>query len=121
MILSTDGSFRLTATELRENTGWELKPEGLCKGDVCVPVKGRAGVVIDDRIDLRAFAALIGQPLAIDDDAGVAVLGESAEARAAQRLSMHVDDFAMVDLDGNEFRWSSIGRKKKVLFAWASW
>ena len=121
MITSPDGSFRLSATELLENTGWELKPEGLCKGGVCVPVKGRADVVADDRVDLRAFANLIGQPLAVDDDAGVAVLGESAAARAAERLALHVDDFAMVDVVGNEFRWSSIGRKKKVLFAWASW
>jgi hypothetical protein len=121
MITATDGSFRLRATELLERTGWELKPEGLCKDDVCVPVKGRDDVIVGDRVDLRAFAALIGLPLAVDDDAGVAVLGESASARAAQRLSMHVDDFAMVDVDGNEFRWSSIGRKKKVLFAWASW
>ena len=121
MITSTDGSFRLTADELYAGTGWELKPAGLCKGDVCVPERGHDGVVVDDRVDVRAFADLIGQPLAVDDDAGVAVLGESAAARAAQRLSMRVDDFTMVDVDGNEFRWSSIGRKKKVLFAWASW
>ena len=121
MITSTDGTFRLTAAELYENTGWELKPEGLCKGDVCVPVRGHVDVVVDDRVDLRAFADLIGQPLAVDDPTGVAVLGESAAARAAQRLSMRVDDFELVDVDGNEFHWSSIGRKKKVFFAWASW
>jgi hypothetical protein len=34
---------------------------------------------------------------------------------------MHVDDFTLGDVDGNEFRWSSLGRKKKLMFAWASW
>ena len=39
----------LDPTTLREVTGWELKPEGLCRDDVCVPTRGRADVHVDGR------------------------------------------------------------------------
>jgi hypothetical protein len=121
MIISDDKTFRFTPAVLRDAMGWELKPEGFCRGDVCVPVRGNGVVGDDGLVDLRAFAALLRQPLALDEEVGVAVVGESSATRAAQRLAMKVDDFTLSDIDGNEFRWSSIGRKKKLLFAWASW
>jgi hypothetical protein len=121
MITSDDRTFRVSPAELRDETGWDLKPEGLCKGDVCVPVRGRDDLVVDGRVDVRVLAEVLRLPLAIDEDAGVAVLGESAVARAAQREALQVDDFTLTDVDGSSTRWSSFGRKKKLLVTWASW
>lgn len=120
-IVSPDGSFLLDPGDFAAQTGWELKPEGLCRGDVCIPVRDRDELVVAGRIDVRAFASITRRPLALDEETGVAVLGVAAEDRAAERAAMHVDDFELSTIDGQPFRWSSIGRKKKLLFAWASW
>ncbi|MGQ0823432.1 MAG: hypothetical protein ACT4OX_00120 [Actinomycetota bacterium] len=121
LIVSDDRSFRIRPDELRATTGWELKPEGLCREDICVPVRNRETLLVDGTVDLRAFSELSRRPLALDEETGVAVLGAAAADRAAERASMHVGDFTLTDADGNQFRWASLGRKKKLLFAWASW
>lgn len=118
--LAEADSVLVAPDDLPRVIGWELKPQGLCRGEVCVPLLGR-DVVVDGRIDLRLVADALRRPLAYDEDAGVGVLGASAAERTEQRAGMYVDDFALSDVDGQPFRWSSIGRKKKLLFAWASW
>ena len=77
--------------------------------------------MVDGRIDLKAAAEILRRPLALDESAGIAVLGASASDRRAERESMRVGDFTLDDIDGKPVQWSSIGRKKKLLFAWASW
>jgi hypothetical protein len=109
------------AGSLEQAIGWELKPEGLCRGDVCVPTRARPDVRVDDRVDLAVVADLMQRPFVVDADGGAAVFGESAAARAQQLTALHVDDFELDDAFGIAFRWSSLGRKKKVLVTWASW
>jgi hypothetical protein len=111
----------LEPATLREVTGWELKPEGLCRDDVCVPTRSRPDVRVDGRVDLRVVADLLDRPLAIDADTAVAAIGESAATRAAQLAEGRLDDIVLQDLDGRSFSWPEIGRKKKVLVTWASW
>ncbi len=106
--------------DLTHATGWELKPEGLCRGAVCVPVRNGT-VAVEGGVELRAAAAALGSPFAVDDEAQVAVLGTPATARSEQQTGMRVDDFTLADIEGDAFSWSSIGRKKKLFFAWASW
>jgi hypothetical protein len=36
---------RLGAVALAEGLGWELRPDGLCQGARCVPVRGHDGLV----------------------------------------------------------------------------
>ena len=115
------GTLLLTSTTLRDVCGWELKAEGLCRDDVCVPTRSRPDVEVDGLVDLGVVADVLGRPLVFDDDASVAALGESAATRAAQLADARVDDLALRDLDGGTFVWASIGGKKKVLVAWASW
>ena len=115
-----NGSVRLASAALARATGWDLKPEGLCRDDVCVPV--RDTLVVDDAIDLRGFAEALRRPLVVDDEVDLAVLGASTVDRAAEREGMRVPaDLALRDLDGNVHHWGELGRKKKLLFAWASW
>ena len=115
-----NGSVRLDAAALPRATGWDLKPEGLCRDDVCVPV--RDTLVVDDAIDLRTFAEALRRPLVVDDEVDLAVLGASTIDRAAEREGMRVPaDLPLRDLDGNVHHWGELGHKKKLLFAWASW
>ena len=116
---SVDGSA-IAAADLEPTTGWLLKTEGLCQGDVCVPVRDRAAVVRDDFIDLQGFAAALQRPIVIDEVAGVAAIGERREI-AQQLRDRQAPDFTLDDLNGVAHTMSAIGRKKKVLVVWASW
>lgn len=116
------GAIAVLPADVERITGWELKPEGLCRGDVCVPTRARADALhVDGRIALDTIAELLARPLAVDRDAQVAVLGASAATRHAQLADGRVDDLVLRDRDGAPFEWRAIGRKKKVLVAWASW
>lgn len=115
-------AVRVAPDDLRAAIGWELKPEGLCRDDVCVPVRDRAALLVDGMVDLRVVADTLRAPFVVDAEVDVAVLGTSAADRAAERAEMHVaPDLPLHDLDGNVHRWSELGRKKKVVTSWASW
>ncbi len=106
---------------LRETLGWELKPEGLCKGDVCVPVRDPAALQCEGGVDLSAFASALGRPLALDLDQRSAALGTSASERGAQLASLEAPDFTLPDLEGKLHSLSEHRGKKVLLIAYASW
>jgi hypothetical protein len=112
---------RIAPAALRDALGWELKPQGLCKDDVCVPVKGHAGLVTDDGVDLGSFAAVMRRPLAIDVDERIACLGASAADRAAQMASLNAPNFTLPDWQGKPHSLSDYRGKKVLLVAYASW
>ena len=104
----------LSREALRDATGWDLKDVGLCRGDVCVPVRLSAPVSLAD------VAAALRRPLATVqlDDRVVAVLGEPAGAVAvtgevAPPLTLH-------DVDGNPVDLTGSGKKTAVV-AWSTW
>ena len=101
--------------------GWELKDEGLCQGDVCVPVRDRAALRAGEGIDLAEFARLLGRPLAVDADERVAALADAPADRGAQLASLEAPDFTLPDLDGNLHSLSDHRGKKVLLIAYASW
>ena len=71
---------------------------------------------------MRAGRGHLRAPFVIDAEADMAVLGASAGDRAIEREGMRVaPDLELHDLDGNVSTWSELGRKKKVITAWASW
>ena len=109
---------------LTSELGWELKPEGLCKGEICVPVRERGALLPDagdGRVDLTAFALALGRPLAVDVDARVAALGVAASERASQLATLRAPDFELPDLSGKLHRLSDHRGKKVLLIAYASW
>ena len=112
---------RVSPEALRAALGWELKPEGLCKGAVCVPVGRRNDPVNETGIDLVAFASLLDRPLALDGAERVACLGASAADRSARLASLAAPDFTLPDLDGKLHSLSDHRGKKVLLVAYASW
>ena len=112
---------RLSPAVVRETLGWELKPQGWCKDDRCLPLAGHADVVSGDGIDLAGFAALLARPLALDVAARVAYLGTAAVDRAEQLASLQAPDFSLPDLNGQRHTLSDYRGKKVLLVAYASW
>jgi peroxiredoxin len=103
-------------------SGWELKPEGLCRGDTCVPIDLHAGLVdADARVDLARLATLGDQILVIDPGERVAVLGASASARASDLRSGVAPEFTLADLDGAPVSLADQRGRKTVVVAFASW
>ena len=114
-------AIRVSPSVVERALGWQLKPEGLCRGDTCVPVRDRAALVDADGIDLTALARLLDRPLATDADEGVAVLGASAADRSHRLASMEAPDFTLPDLQGRPHSLSDHRGRKALLIAWSSW
>ena len=104
-------------------TDWTLKPEGLCKGPVCVPVpSARASeFVADGSINVAAFWRHMGRPILHDTARQTWVLGESAADRTGQLQSLEAPDFTLPDIDGNLHSLSDYRGKQVYLCSWASW
>ena len=112
---------RLTPEALHASLGWQLEPQGLCRGEVCVPVRDRSKLVIDGAIDLSGFAEALGRPLALDAAEGAAAIGTAAADRVAQLASLEAPDFTLPDLAGKLHSLSDHRGKKVLLIAYASW
>jgi hypothetical protein len=105
----------VTPEELRARTGWELKPEGLCKADRCVPLPDGGG----ERLDVRVLAERLGMALVHDPEHGLWALGPESGGRAL--LSAQMPELTLPDRDGNPFSLSSLLGTKVLVLAWASW
>jgi hypothetical protein len=105
-------SLEITAAEFTSATGWAIKPEGACKGEVCVPLAPA------ERFDLSATAQRLRMAVVHDEDAGLWAIGpESLGDRAL--VSAEAPELTLNDLDGNAFSLSSLRGQKVVLVAWA--
>jgi len=115
------GRVRIAPETIGEVLGWQLRDEGLCRRDVCIPVRDRDALADDRGIDLEALADALGLPIAVDVEAGAAALGTAHRDRAAALDSLEAPDFSLPDVSG-EFHTLSEQRGKKVLLiAYASW
>ncbi len=116
-----DGRVLLSDEVVRTTLGWELKPEGLCRGDVCVPVRNRGALAQDAGLDLEELARVLDRPLAIDVGERAAALAEPALDRSAALHSLLAPDFSLPDLEGRMHTLSEHRGKKVLLIAYASW
>jgi hypothetical protein len=121
--VTIDGdSVRLSEPALRGALGLELKPEGLCKGAACFPVRDRAALAnATTGVDLAACAAVLDRPIALDIETGAAYLGVSAAERGARLATLEAPDFTLPDVDGTPHTLSGYRGRKILLIAHASW
>ena len=113
----------LPARDAEQITGWTLKPEGLCKGEICVPVPpARAAEFVDaGTINVATLWRHLGLPLAHDASGDTWVLGTGATDRAAQLESLAAPDFSLPDLAGHTHSLAAHRGKKVLMVSWASW
>ena len=107
-------SLHVSRSEFEAGTGWHLKPEGACQGEVCIPLSQSAG----DSVDVARVAGDLGMPLVAAPEFGLWALGPAAIGSRALATAQ-APDLRLPDLDGNEFRLSSLRGQKVLLYAWA--
>lgn len=107
-------SLSISKSEFEAGTGWALKPEGACKGDICIPIPDS----VADTVDVKKMSAAMNLPLAEAPEAGLWALGpDSIGGRALS--SAQAPELSLPDLDGNTFKLSSLKGKKVLVYAWA--
>lgn len=106
-------TLELTAEQFAAGTGWEIKPPGACKAEVCVPLDGSAA-----DFNVRAVAERLGMAIVTDATTAMSAIGpESLGERAL--ATAQAPELVLEDLDGNEFRLSSLRGQKVVIVSWA--
>ena len=93
--------------------GWELKPEGACRGEVCVPLGG--AVTLDE------IAERLGMAMVTDDASGRTALGPaSVGGRALATVEAPDLELPLVLGDG-VWRLADQRGRRTVIVAWAPW
>ncbi len=101
---------------LEARTGWQVKPEGACKADRCVPLPGAdAG----DGLDVRVLAERLGMALVVDERRALYALGPESGGTAL--LSAELPEIELPDRHGRPFSLRSLRGTRIVMVAWASW
>jgi hypothetical protein len=105
--------------EFERRTGWAIKPQGACKGDVCVPLPGAR--LDDGSLDVGVLSERLGMPLVADTASGLWALGPESGITGRALTTAEAPDLELPDLDGNLIRLSDLRPQRVVLVAWASW
>ncbi len=101
----------LSTTEFAAGTGWAIRPEGACKGDVCVPLDA-------DPFDPLDTCRKLGMAVVHDLEMGTWAIGpETLRGRAL--ASAEAPELELPTLDGAGFRLSSRRGEKIAIVAWA--
>jgi hypothetical protein len=102
----------LTAEQFGAGTGWTIKPEGACNGDVCVPLPRDGG------FDARVAAERLGMAIVHDRGSNLWALGPASLGDRALSTA-EAPELELDDIDGRPFRLSSLRGKKVVIVSWA--
>jgi len=103
-------------TAFAAQTGWEIKPEGACKADRCVPLPDAPA---DGPIDARVLAERLSMAPIADKARGLWALGPESGGRAL--LSAQMPELELPDRHGRPFSLRSLRGTRVVMVAWASW
>ena len=100
-------------TDLEARTGWSIRPEGACQGEVCVPLPSGplTAAMLSDRL---------GMAIVNNETHGLTALGPSTVAGRALE-SVDVPDVTLADFDGNEVRLADVTGERAVIVSWAPW
>ena len=120
-VVSNFGKFAISLDDFAIVTGWQLKPEGLCFADTCVPVTDSSALTNSTHIDLVEFARVTNQNIVVDQKHKIAALGERANSRSEAMATLVAPDFRLPDIHGKQVSFSDFNRRKRLLLAWSSW
>jgi len=97
--------------DLEQRTGWSVKPEGACRGEVCVPLPAP--------FDTAELATRLRMALVHDEQHGLWALGP--ESGGHTLTSAELPEIVLPDRNGRDFELRSLRGTKVIMVAWASW
>jgi hypothetical protein len=96
---------------------FEVKPQGACRADVCIPLSKT--LKNGDWFNLTGFAHKIGESVVADQN--IYSFGEIPVLRGGFYNSRIAPDFAVPDRKGKVVHLSDFRGKKTLVITWASW
>lgn len=117
----------LSPRDLHDSTGWEIKPEGICREEVCIPVPAdKAASLVrtqgdESWLNLAEFGRYVGLPYASDAAGDAWSFGASPQALQSNLAGLEAPDFALPDIEGQMHSLSDYRGKKLFLLLWSSW
>ena len=117
----------LTLGDLTRATGFEVKPQGVCRAEICIPLPAkRKGEFLQKQADvtwfnLSAFARLLHQPVAYDAALATWDFGPRPDAQNHFVDSLEAPNFTLPDVNGKMHSLADFRGKKVLLLTWASW
>jgi hypothetical protein len=124
--LSETGSgegLLISPEDLSRINGFELKPEGACYEDLCIPLNQNLLVTESGKqwFNLAAFAELLEQPYVVDHEASVWSFAEIPAKRQNMMVNGMAPDFEVIDREGKVIRMADFKGKKALIVTWSSW
>ena len=105
--------------DLPRVNGFELKPQGACRADLCIPIP--KDLVRGNYFNLTAFAKTAGQPVVAEPGARVWSFGEMQALGGGLASSRVAPDFDVPDRLGHPVHLAGFRGKKVLVVTWASW
>jgi len=105
--------------DLPSINGFELKPQGACREDICIPIP--RPMLRGPQFNVTAFARRIGQRVVADPAMRVWSFGEIPVVRGAFLESRIAPEFSVPDRKGRHVKLSQFRGKKVLVVTWASW
>jgi hypothetical protein len=98
---------------------FEVKPQGACRNDVCIPIPKT--MAQGEWFNLSAFAAKLGEKYIADASARAWSFGEIPVLTGAYASTRMAPDFTVPDRKGKVVHLSDFRGKKALVVTWASW
>ena len=117
----------VTKADLPKIDGFELKPEGACLDEICIPIRQNEDSAIfitranQGWVNVTELARRIQQPVIADHDTNTFSLGAIPAQRQSFVANAIAPDFELQDWQGKTHRLSDFKGKKIMLLSWASW
>ena len=121
----------LTLPDLTRATKFVLKPQGVCRDELCFPIpKARKTAFLSVQksgrrsitwFNLSEFARLVKQPEVVDEEQAIWYYGPRQSVQNSHTSSFVAPDFTLTDMKGVRHSLRSYRGKKVLLVTWASW
>jgi hypothetical protein len=111
------GDLWVRKADLARINGFEVKPQGACRDELCIPIP--KDMQHKEWFNLSGFARKTGE--AVVADSGVWSFGEIPVLRGNFLTARVAPDFSVPDRKGRPVHLSDFHGKKVLIVTWASW